>query len=179
MVGSLSPGRGQDVAITALSLLRDRGDQSPVLAIAGAPGDGPGDAEYARGLTELVKRQDINGAVHFLGPVADVTALLASANLFLNPARCPEAFGRAAFEALALGVPAIVTQTGAQTELLRDGHSALVVPPDDPAAIALAITRVLDSPALAEKLVAGAQEPLRELDADLDRARFGELLGPP
>jgi glycosyltransferase involved in cell wall biosynthesis len=114
--------------------------------------------------------------VHFLGPVSDVPALLSAADVFVNPARYEEPFGRAALEAVAHGVPPIITRTGAQTELLRDEHSALVVPPDDAAAIARAIERILDSPGLAERLVQGAAGPLRALDPELDRARFRQLL---
>jgi glycosyltransferase involved in cell wall biosynthesis len=73
-------------------------------------------------------------------------------------------------------VPAVVTRTGAQTELLRDGQSALVVPPDDPAAMAHAIARILESPTLAGDLVRGAAESLAALDPDRDRERFRQLL---
>jgi glycosyltransferase involved in cell wall biosynthesis len=174
-IGALSPGRGQDVAIAALGHLR-HGPSPAVLAIAGAPGGGPGDESYARDLVGLATASDVESAVHFLGPVSDITALLSAADVFVNPARYEEPFGRAALEALAAGVPAIVTRTGAQTELLRDEYSALVVPPDDPAAIARAVSRLLASPALADRLVKGAAESLRALDPELDRARFRRLL---
>jgi glycosyltransferase involved in cell wall biosynthesis len=174
-IGLLSPGRGQDVAISALAQLQD-GPNPPVLAMAGAPGDGPGDARYAEALVDFAVSIGLESSVYFLGPVSDIAALLACANVFVNPARYPEPFGRAAFEALAHGVPAIVTRTGAQTELLRDEHSALVVPPGDSLAMARAIARLLDSPALGERLVRAAAEPLQALDPDLDRLRFRQLL---
>jgi phosphatidylinositol alpha-mannosyltransferase len=125
---------------------------------------------------DLAVSTGLGSAVYFLGPVSDITALFAAADVFVNPARYEEPFGRAAFEALAHGVPAIVTRTGAQTELLQDDHSALVVPPDDPVAIARAIRRLLDSPALGGHLVRGAAEPLRALNPEADRERFRELL---
>lgn len=175
IVGMLSPGRGQDVAISALRILRTRG-KHPVLAIAGETGDGPGDGEYVEDLARLVASAGLESDVRFLGPVTDIASLLVAADVFVNPARVAESFGRVAFEALAHGVPAVVTRTGAQTELLRDEISALIVPPGDPAAIASALERVLDSPALAERLVRGATESLRMLDPDLDRVRFTRLL---
>ena len=173
-IGMLSPVRGQDVAIAALGLLRD--GPSPVLAIAGAPGDGPGDAAYSENLVALAASSRLQAEVRFLGPVADSTALLSAADVFVNPARYEEPFGRVAFEALALGVPPVVTRTGAQTELLTHEQSALVVPPDDPAELARAIARLLESPALAARLVEGGQDALGTLDPELDRARFRELL---
>jgi glycosyltransferase involved in cell wall biosynthesis len=174
-IGLLSPGRGQDVAIYALAQLQE-GSTPPALAIVGAPGDGPGDASYAKDLVDLAVSIGLASAVYFMGPVSDIAAVLAAANVFVNPARYEEPFGRAAFEAIAHGVPVIVTRTGAQTELLQNDHSALVVPPDDPVAVARAIRRLLDSPALAGHLVRGAAEPLRALDPDADRERFRELL---
>ena len=175
-IGMLSAARGQDVAISALGLLRD--GPSPVLAIAGAPGDGPGDVGYSESLVDLAASSGLRSEVRFLGPVADSTALLSAADVFVNPARYEEPFGRVAFEALALGVPPVVTCTGAQTELLADEQSALVVPPEDPAALAQAIARLLESPALAERLVRGGRDVLGTLDPGLDRARFRELLEP-
>jgi glycosyltransferase involved in cell wall biosynthesis len=175
VVGGLSPVRGQDVAISALELLRD-GASRAVLAIAGAPGEGPGDARYADDLVGRAARAGLERSVRFLGPVGDIGAFLSAADVVVNPARFAEPFGRVAFEALALGVPAVVTRTGAQTELLRDGQSALVVPPDDPAAMAHAIARILESPTLAGDLVRGAAESLAALDPDRDRERFRQLL---
>lgn len=176
LVGGLSPARGQDVAIRAVQALHQRSSARAVLAIAGGPGGGPGDSEYARRLVKLAASAGLEESVRFLGPVSDVGALLSAADVFLNPARFAEPFGRAAFEALAAGVPAVVTQTGAQTELLRDGESALVVAPEDPAAIAAALAQVLESPLLARKLVSGAAGPLALLDPDRDRELFRELL---
>ena len=56
--------------------------------------------------------------------------------MVVNPVRVNEAFGRVPFEAAIAGRPAVVTRVGAVPELLRDGESALIVAPDDPAAIA-------------------------------------------
>lgn len=175
-IGSLSPARGQDVAISALGLM-PRGPGGAVLAIAGAVGDAASDATYAESLRELAAASDLASAVYFLGAVDDVALLLDAADVFVNPARFAEPFGRAALEALARGVPPVVTRTGAQTELLRDGHSALVVPPEQPESLARAVERLLDSPALAARLVDGGGDALAEVDPEVDRSRFRQLLG--
>ena len=114
--------------------------------------------------------------MYFLGPVDDITLLLDAADVFANPARLAESFGRAALEALARGVPPVITSTGAQTELLQDEQSALVVPPDDPAALARAIARLLDSPDLAARLVKGGAAACERGRSEADRARFHQLL---
>ena len=96
------------------------------------------------------------------GQVEDVPGLFAAADVVVNPARFDEPFGRVAFEAAIAGTPAVVTRVGAAEELFRDGESALVVPPEDPAAIATAVARLLDEPELAERLVVAAATFARE-----------------
>ena len=174
-IGSLSPARGQDVAISALARM-PRGPGGAVLAIAGAVGEASSDATYAESLRELAAASDLHSAVYFLGPVDDVALLLDAADVFVNPARFAEPFGRAALEALARGVPPVITRTGAQTELLADEQSALVVPPDDPEALMRAIARLLDSQDLAARLVEGGADALAAVDPEVDRARFDQLL---
>jgi glycosyltransferase involved in cell wall biosynthesis len=59
------------------------------------------------------------------------------------------------FQALACGTPVVTADTPAARELLVDGQSALLVPPGDPAALAAAVQRVANDPALAEHLSGG------------------------
>jgi phenylacetate-CoA ligase len=60
-----------------------------------------------------------------------------------------------AFQALACGVPLVTADTPAARELLRDGESALLVPPGDPAALAGAVRRLAADTALAQRVAAG------------------------
>ncbi|HSN74728.1 MAG TPA: glycosyltransferase, partial [Anaerolineae bacterium] len=52
----------------------------------------------------------------------------------------------------ALGLPIVATAVGGVPEMVHDGGDALLAPPDDPAALALAIMRLLREPGLAERL---------------------------
>jgi glycosyltransferase involved in cell wall biosynthesis len=63
-----------------------------------------------------------------------------------------EGFGLVAAEAMALGCPVIVTDCPGLRSLVRDGHTGLVVPSEDPAALADAIAKLLQDKALAERL---------------------------
>ncbi len=93
-----------------------------------------------------------------LGQLSDIPGLFAAADIAVNPARFAEPFGRAPFEAAVAGTPAVVTRVGAADELYTDGESALVVPPEDPEAIAAAIVRLHGDPELGRRLVAEARE---------------------
>jgi glycosyltransferase involved in cell wall biosynthesis len=67
-----------------------------------------------------------------------------------------------AFQALACGTPLITADTRASRELLVDGESALLVPPGDPAALAVALSRLAADLALARRLGAGGREAYEE-----------------
>ena len=67
-----------------------------------------------------------------------------------------------AFQALACGTPLVTADTPAARELLRDGESALLVPPGDPDALANALRRLADDPELARQLGSGGHTVYRE-----------------
>ena len=60
--------------------------------------------------------------------------------------------------ALSLGVAVVATSVGALPEVLRDGESALLVPPESPADLARALARALADDGLRSRLVAGGRE---------------------
>lgn len=154
MLGSITPGRGQDVAIAALEELR-RDHPTARLVIAGVPH--PWDLPYAAEVAALAERPGVGGAVHLCGfeRPADV---LAAADVVVNPARVSEGFGIVAIEALAAGRPVVSTAVGAVPEVLEHERHALLVAPERPEAIAAAVGRLLAEPALAQRLVAQGRE---------------------
>src|SRR5690606_13974896 len=95
--------------------------------------------------------------VRFLGLVGPerVAALMRAARVVVLPSRS-ENFPLVVLEALAAGAPLVATRVGGIPEAVRDGREALLVPPDDPAALAGALARVLADPALRARLAAAA-----------------------
>jgi glycosyltransferase involved in cell wall biosynthesis len=67
-----------------------------------------------------------------------------------------------AFQALACGVPLVTADTPGARELLREGESALLVPPGDPQALAAAVARLAADTALARRLAEGGHGAYRE-----------------
>ncbi len=155
-VGNLTEGRGQDVLIRAMpDVLKRMPDARCV--VAGDPFPRPQDVAYRQRLLDLIAELELEDAVVVSGHVEDVAAVYAAADVIVNPARFNEPFGRVPFEAAVAGKPAVVTRVGAIPELLRDERSALIVEPDEPYALALAVVRVLSDPDLADRLVTGAE----------------------
>lgn len=144
LVGRLTRWKGQHVLLEALGQVRDR---PWVAAFAG----GATSADYARELHALGERLGLAERVRWLGRRDDVARLTAAADLAFSCSIEPEAFGRVAIEAMALGVPVIASRLGGSIETVIDGETGFLVPPDDPAALAVVIRRALsDLPALAD-----------------------------
>jgi glycosyltransferase involved in cell wall biosynthesis len=98
------------------------------------------------------------GAVHRFGyvPFSEVTGYLAAADVLVLPYRHVSQSG-VLFLALAHGLPVVATRVGALPEVLSDGDSGLLVPPDAPGALAEAVARVLGDRDLRRRLAAGGR----------------------
>lgn len=75
--------------------------------------------------------------------------------VFGTSAKAARVIPNKAFQALACGTPLVTADTPAARELLRDGESALLVPPGDPDALAAALRRMTEDDALAHRIAAG------------------------
>jgi L-malate glycosyltransferase len=101
-------------------------------------GEGPERPHIEALVTEL----GLAGRVRFVGTATRLVELLPLADLFVLPSET-ESFGLAALEALASGVPVVASAVGGLPEVVRDGETGLLVPPEDPAALARAIESLL------------------------------------
>ena len=144
-VARLARQKGLDVLLDAASSWQDRLDR-PMLVVAG---DGP----EAAALRD--QAADLGVVVQFLGRRSDVRELLAAADVVVLPSRW-EGSPLSAHEALQAGRPLVATEVGGVPDLVAtpDGPAALLVPAEDPGALATAITGVLDDSAQAEFLIA-------------------------
>jgi len=165
--GRLSPLKGVDVAIRALARL----PASTTLDIAGS-----GPSAYERRLRETAAALRLTGRVRFRGPMARARLAMAysTADAVLFPIRWAEPFGLVPLEAMARGTPVIGVAAGGASIYLRDGDTALVVPRDDPPAIAAAVDRLACRPALRARLRAGGramaeQYPVERLQSAIRR----------
>jgi glycosyltransferase involved in cell wall biosynthesis len=152
-VGRLHPDKGLDVLVEAMARVR-REVPAATLRIVGGAQEGyeglPADLEAraaARGLAD---------AVELAGAVADPTPHVAAARCYVQASRT-ETFGLAVLEAMAIGTPVVATAVGGVADLVRDGHGGLLVAPEDPAALAAAVVRVLRDDDLAAQLRAGGR----------------------
>ena len=136
----LTRWKGQPVLIEAAARIEGELPGSALYVLAG---DSQGRAEYVSDLHDLARKLGVGEQVRIVGHLVDMPAALAAAEVAIFPSTDPEAFGRAAVEAQAMGVPVIASAMGGLAETIVDGDSGFLVPPGDAAKLATAIERVL------------------------------------
>ena len=154
-VSRLTAQKGLDVALHALAALR-RDHPSAVLVVLG---EGPKREQLANLAAEL----GIADAVHLPGRVGDVAGWYRRADLLVHPARW-EGFGLALLEAMVAGLPVVASRVSSIPEIVLDGVTGLLVPPDDPEALAAAVDRTLREPGGLG--AAGLRRALEEFSVD-------------
>lgn len=137
-VGSLIQRKGHDLLIRAIGKLG--GDHPPRLLVAS---DGP----ERKSLERLVVELGINARVHFLGYHDPITDVYASCDIIALASRA-DAFGLVLAEAGYSRLPVVATRVGGIPEVIVDGETGLLVPPDDVSALAHALGYLADSEAL-------------------------------
>lgn len=111
--GRLTGWKGQRVLIEAARILRDGGDMETAFILAGDP---QGRDSYVRDLDQAIASAGLDGRVKRVGHCADMPAALLAASVVTMPSTEPEAFGRVAVEAQAMGAPVVVSDLGAVPE---------------------------------------------------------------
>jgi glycosyltransferase involved in cell wall biosynthesis len=139
LIGKLKPYKGADVLIRAVKLIPEPVRRRARFVVAGKPYMDV-DELYA-----LCEEEDVVSAFDFdlrFLPEESLTQYLARASIFVFPYRDIEASG-VLFAALRWGRPIVASALGAFSELLRDGIHGHLVPPDDPPALARALTKLI------------------------------------
>jgi glycosyltransferase involved in cell wall biosynthesis len=163
-VATVVPRKGHDVLIRALAALRGRPWH---LTCAGGLHRDP---EWSAGVQELVRASGLEPRVSFVGelerPALDTR--YDAADVFVLPTWY-EGYGMAVAEALARGLPVVSSATGAIGDLVGE-DAGLLVPPGDPAALAKALSTVIDDPAQRARLAHGARRVRERLPSWDDAA---------
>lgn len=133
-VSRLVEQKGLETAVAALPAIREHHPDARLLVL----GEGP----LRSALASQAERLDVRDALLLPGRAGDVAAWLRRAEVFVHPARW-EGFGLVLLEAMLAGLPVVASRVSSIPEIVVDGETGLLVPPDDPAALADAIVRAL------------------------------------
>jgi len=158
LAARLTGWKGQKVLIEAAARLKAQGLEDTVFVLAGDPQRRDG---YARELDALIRQRGLDGVVRRVGHCTDMPAAFLAASAVAVPSTQPEAFGRSAVEAQAMGAPVIVSNLGAVPETVRSSpavapgeRTGWQVPADDAAALADALGGALALGASAREALA-------------------------
>ncbi|TKB47592.1 glycosyltransferase family 4 protein [Ferrimonas sediminicola] len=100
--------------------------------------------------------------IHPMGWRTDAPEVAAASDLVVLPTLKREGLCRAVLEANSYGTPAVMSDTGGNAELVKDGHTGFIVPPGDAKALAEAIHRLYQDRDLNDKFGLAAQARVRE-----------------
>ena len=158
LAARLTAWKGQKVLIEAARLLAERGISDVRYILAG---DDQGRAHYVRELDAAIEKAGLTGVVTRVGHVTDMPAALAASAVLAVTSTEPEAFGRSAVEAQAMGTPVVVTDLGAVAETVltpprvtRENRTGWTIPPNDPEALATVLESILGMGAAARDALA-------------------------
>lgn len=152
-VGRLVDQKGCDVLIRAMPKLLAGHPQLRLRVV----GDGP---ERAR-LEDLARRLEVERAVEFTGYRPTSAALMHEFDAVVVPSRY-EPFGIVAVEAMASGRPVVASAVGGLGEIVDDGTTGILVPPENPDRLAGALIRLLDVPGARATMGAAARKRVDE-----------------
>ncbi len=153
LVANLRPRKGLHILMDAVQLLPE--DCNIDVLLVGA------DPE-SEAIQEMIKRSGKPQRVHALGYREDAPEVAAACDAVVLPTTKREGLCRAVLEANSYGVPAIVSDTGGNAELVADGVTGIVVPPSEPQALADAIMTLYQDRNLCNKFGVAAKKRVIE-----------------
>lgn len=163
--GRLDPSKGLETLIDAMAMLKARiGDRLPLLRIVGSPQYG----DYGTSLVRRAEQRGVDDKVQFDGPLpADyIPQLLGGAVASIIPSLWFENLPNSYLESICAGVPVIASNLGSLAFAIRHDKDGLLFKAGDPSSLANEIQRLLDDPALEQRLrLAGPALARREYSA--------------
>ena len=151
--GALIPIKGYDVLLEAFGKLGESGVSFKLLLA----GDGPERNRLERQAISL----GIGERVKFLGGIDDVPALFSTAHVAVHSSHS-EGLSNTILEAMAEGLPVVATNVGGTPEMISDGRTGLLVPPNDARTLAANVRQLLERPDLRARLGRAGFEVVRE-----------------
>lgn len=153
-MGRFVKKKGFDIFIDALQLLKEQGYH--FTATLGGDGD-----EKAR-LKKRARAAGLKQLLRFPGWVEDKKAFYTGSDIFCLPS-LHEPFGIVLLEAFTFGTPVVATDTEGPRDIITPNFDALIVGKESAAELAAALARMLDDPALCERLAANGFEKAKSL----------------
>lgn len=135
-IAGFRPEKGHSILLEAFSMLALRDKNAFLLFV--------GDGSLRHEIEERVRKANLTSRIYFLGNLADVRPAIAASDCTVLASTAVETFSIAMLESLAMGVPMVATNIGGTAEAVLHGETGLLVPANKPAAMADALTYMLE-----------------------------------
>lgn len=139
MVGAFDEHKGHQDLLAALETLKRDGRLSGAACLV----FGRGDARQTEAVRRGVEVRGLGDVVFLRGFREDVHRIYSAFDVFLQPSRDFESFPMTVLEAMCAAVPVVATDVGGVTEMVEDGVTGIIVPPNDPGALASALAGLI------------------------------------
>jgi glycosyltransferase involved in cell wall biosynthesis len=151
--GRLTQWKGQDIFVESLARIKDKSFLGLII------GDTQENPSFTKRLKERIKNHGLQEKIRLVGHCSDMPAALKLADMVISASSTqPEAFGKVAIEAMAMGKPIIATAHGGSMETILPGKTGWLVPPLDAPAMAEAVLEVLTDRDKAERIGRDARQ---------------------
>lgn len=151
-VARLEPVKNHLLLLEAARLLKDREKRFELWLVGGG--------EERASYRTTCAAWGLGSHVRFLGYRDDIPALLAQSDIGALTS-LKEGIPRAVLEAMAVGLPVVATNVTGTREVVRNGETGFLVSPHDPRPLAAALERLIDDPALRERMGARGRDVVR------------------
>jgi glycosyltransferase involved in cell wall biosynthesis len=150
-IGQIALRKGQDLFLAAAAHVASTHPDAQFVIVGERYSEKAESRTFEADLHARASKPPLAGRTHFLGYRDDVPSILSGLDVVVVPSR-QEPLSRVLLEALALEVPAVATRVSGSPEILADGKAGLLVPPEEPHAMAEGILRLLHDAALRRRL---------------------------
>lgn len=155
--GRLTQWKGQDVFIDSLERIKDQDFLGLII------GDVVENPSFTKRLRDRIRSHGLEGRILLVGHCTDMPAALMLADIVVSASSTqPEAFGKVAIEAMAMGKPIVATGHGGSMETIIPGKTGWLVPPLNSGAMSDTILEVLSDPEGAQRISEEARNWVNE-----------------
>ncbi|MEQ8205852.1 MAG: glycosyltransferase, partial [Woeseia sp.] len=166
MVALFRPRKGIEVLLHAMSHLMKQGLSIQLRAVGQFE-----NSTYRQQVMSLSEQLGLSSCVEWRGFRADVLPELTHMDVLVLPSLFGEGLPMVVLEAMAVGLPVVASAVEGLPEAIRDGDEGLLVPPDNPVALAMALISLVEEPQLANRMGIAGRQRQREMFSDAAMAR--------
>ena len=163
IVGNFQEWKGQNVAVRAVEQLKKKYPKIICLLVGDVSSTYKKDKEYYNKVKRVIDENNLGKNIIITGYRSDIPDLINSFDIMIHASTKPEPFGRVIIEGMSIEKPVIATDMGGAKEIVENGISGILVPPNEPDKLAAKIEYLLEHPHLRNEIVANALIRVKEI----------------